>query len=106
MTTNLAKEKVLEQVIERKNEFERRGDLTILKRAYDPTYLQNSFSIKDNLYGAKINTSEMLENDTQPNERFKKKIRLQFSKEGTRKDKVAAGTPTRSRLSENLHKMP
>ena len=39
MATNLAKEKVLEQVIERKNEFERRGDLTILKRAYDPTYV-------------------------------------------------------------------
>ena len=39
LTTGLAKEKILEQVIERKNEFERRGDHTILRRAYDPTYL-------------------------------------------------------------------
>ena len=53
-----------------------------------------------------MNPSDLLENDTQPNEGFKKKLRLQFNKEGTRVDKVAAGTPTRSRLSMNLHKMP
>ena len=57
--------------------------------------------MKNNLYGAKLNTSQLQE--AQPNEGLKRALRLKFLKgSGT----LAAGTPTRSRISMNLHQLP
>lgn len=47
------------EVIERKNDFEHRGSRTLLKKPYDPTYLKQSFSVHENFYGAKLNTSQL-----------------------------------------------
>ena len=38
---------------------ERKGSATVLKKAADPSYGNALFSIKDNYYGAKLNTSQL-----------------------------------------------
>lgn len=48
---------VADEVAERKNQFEHRGSRTVLKMPHDKTFLSTSFSVKDNLYGARLNTS-------------------------------------------------
>lgn len=47
------------QVTENKNEFEHRGSHTVKGKPFDPTYTKTGFSVKDNLYGAKLNTSQL-----------------------------------------------
>jgi hypothetical protein len=47
------------KVTERKNNFEHRGSRTLLKKSYDPTYLKQSFSVHENFYGARLNTSQL-----------------------------------------------
>ena len=42
-----------------KIEFENRGEHTVKAKAFDPSYTQMSFRVNDNVYGAKLNTSEL-----------------------------------------------
>mgnify|MGYP000980848759 CR=1 FL=1 len=54
--------------------------------------------VKDNIYGAKLNTSQLQK--AQPNDGLKKALRLKFVKKG---QSLAAGTPSRARISMNQH---
>ena len=69
----------------------------MLKKALDPSFSQPTFSLKDNVYGAKRNTSEL--QTAQPNDALKNAMRLKFMK-GT--GSLAAGTPSRARMTQNL----
>ena len=81
-----------------KIEFENRGEHTVKAKAFDPSYTQTSFSVHENVYGAKLNTSEL--QDAQPNDAIKKAFRCEFHKKGKG---MVAGTPTRVRISMNQH---
>ena len=50
-------DKIEKQIVENKNEFEHRGNHTVKAKVYDPSYSKTSFNLKDNVYGAKLNTS-------------------------------------------------
>ena len=65
-------------------------------RVYDPSYKQTNFDVRDNVYGAQLNTSQL--QNAQPNEEIKKALRLKYLKKGA---SLAAGTPTRSRINMN-----
>ena len=56
-TPDMKRDFIQKQVTQNMNEFEHRGSHTVKAKAYDPTYSQPSFSVKDNVYGAKLNTS-------------------------------------------------
>jgi hypothetical protein len=91
-TSDLKRIKTQEQTIELTNQFERLGNRTVKVKPYDASYSQPSFNLKHNFYGAKLNSSQL--QDEQPNAPLKKALRLRFAKGG-----LAAGTPTRMRMS-------
>lgn len=97
-------EAIEQGIIERKNQFEKRGTRTVLGKPYDLSYLKTSFSVKNNLYGAKLNTPEL--HIKEPNHDLKMALREAFAKGGAKKGSMAAGTPTRARMTENLQQMP
>ena len=68
----------------------------MLRKALDPSFSQPTFSLKDNVYGAKRNTSEL--QTEQPNDALKYAQRLKFLKGR----ELAAGTPSRARMTQNL----
>jgi len=82
---------------ELKNQFELRGSRTVLGKKFSASYSQKTFAVADNLYGAKLNTSQLQEG--QPNEQIKAAMRKLFLKNA---QKVAAGTPSRARPVMNL----
>ena len=97
-TPDMKRENIDKQVSLNKNEFEHRGSHTVKAKAYDPSYKKTSFSVKENFYGAKLNTSQL--QDAQPNDALKKALRLKYQKKGTA---LAAGTPSRARITMNQH---
>ena len=74
--SSTSKMRANELAIVNKIAFEHRGNRTVLAKPYDQSYSQKQFSIKDNLYGATFNTSQL--QSSQPNLQIKLAMRKQF----------------------------